>query len=490
MGTEPTLRVGSASLDARVIDRSTPRFKNVQSRRNRPRFTYTPALLCLPVVAAAFSLLVVSNPARDVPLLWAAATLFVCLVTTFAGRASGLTVLLVVTGLIEPMLVTINPTNAVLYVDTIVLIGVVTLALYVGMRDKRGRCIGMFALMCILIIVAALRAPTRTTGIYQAREVLVGVGLVFSGYAMYERLNFRLLCKTIFISATCTVAYMVVELARGPLIDPSRYEALNDFTRFNQQGARLPENYYFYYLHGHEPITRLGGFLLNPPATGLFLGGAAVLASWQAGSRSTRYVSVAIFALATLLTWSRAGLLVIFMGLIIPVVVRWGRSVVVIAVVMAGLVVKPVIASAGNSASHLKGIEVGLVTSVTHPVGIGFGHVGNVAKAYQGAGVGESLVGLLVAGAGVPALALILWLLRRLISYLRSHPRECAFGLGWFAAASLSESTASLSATAGIWLVVGLALRRIELTNDLPRWPDNPPHSPDYPESPRASTKG
>lgn len=408
------------------------------------------------VVAASIPILALTDARSYGALAIAGLSIAAAALFFAAGDLRALAALLVGFGLAEPLLASATGSSAVLYPDSIMLV-LVLLSGVARVRPARGNAARVTAAFAVLLAVAILRAPSLGQGVYQAREVIVPAGLVAVGYLAKDRIDRRLLVRVTLVAGAISAVYMIFEYVLGPVISPWAFEGLNGFTRLNVNSA-LPGNYYFYYSTGHAPLLRLGGLLLNPPASGLFMATVTIIAAQARWPVVYKAPAVALFAAATVGTYSRAGILLAGMAIVLPKLGRMGRLAPALACAVAAWLALPVLLHEGRSASHLQGLISGISTSLTHPLGVGFGHFGNVAKAFHGNGPGESLVGLFIAALGLPGLVLVVGLIYWLIARLPDSPEQASLALAGLAAASLSESTASLTATAALWLLVGIAV--------------------------------
>lgn len=419
------------------------------------------------VAAAAIPVLLLTQARETAAFVLAGLALVAGVLFFVSGNLRALGPLLVVFGIAEPVLATYTRSSLVLYPDSVLLVLFVVLGVLVRGRIS-AKAWWALGIVAVMLLLAILRAPSLGRGVYQAREVAVPLGLTLAAYAGSDRLDQGVLSRITLAVGAVSAIYMIFEFAFGPILDPWAFEGLNGFTRLNVNGL-LPGNYYFYYHAGHAPILRLGGLLLNPPATGLFMGTAAVVAARTRWPLPYRVMTAGAFLAATVATYSRAGILLAALAIALPALGRLGRLVPAAVCGIAAWLVLPVLLHQGKSAAHLNGLIGGITTGLTHPLGVGFGHVGNVAKAYHGSGVGESLVGLFAAAVGWPALVLLGFLVYWLISRLPQAPADASLAIAALAAASLSESAASLTATAALWLLVGISCARIaQMTRSAP----------------------
>jgi hypothetical protein len=190
------------------------------------------------------------------------------------------------------------------------------------------------------------------------------------------------------------------------------------------------------------------------------MGTIGVILYWTVSNRMAA-VTGSILALAvTVGTYSRDGVLVYLLGIGLPLLIaRIGRvfagSVVILGMILAG----PYFSDQGASARHLNGLLVSLGSTVTHPLGRGFGHFGNAFSAGSGTtAAGESLLGVLLVGCGAVGLLGIGWILFRALA--RCTPDNWPAGLcvGALVASAFAESAGALSGSTLLWICAGMGL--------------------------------
>lgn len=325
--------------------------------------------------------------------------------------------------------------------------------------DMRGSKFTLMAAWMAGVVVATVNAVLPTSdALVIARQVAVPVILVLIGSRL-RKAEWDYIVTWVIRITLATVAYMLIELAGVRIFDPASLSTFNGGEQFLVDG--LPGYYYYYSdLPGYPSIERIGGPFLNPPIAGVNLAIAGTLLWWR---RSRYRFGTALFLLVcllTLLTFSRAGWMILALGVLFPIIVqRIGK-------LGASVVVGPVafffanqFAAHGNSAAHSEGLGVAFSSAIASPLGGGFGTFGNYVKAMQEGGEGESLAGIAFAGFGMVALVLFALLIFVLwFSVRRGGSWEASLGLGVVLASLLSESVGALSGTAAGWICVGVAI--------------------------------
>ncbi len=382
---------------------------------------------------------------------------------TVYGRVDLAAAVVVVAAMLSPLITVICHSPLGAWVDNVALAALAGVCLVLGLIGRRFSLLGCFALVAFVIGIAALRAPTHSVGLYQARQVLVPISLIFSGIVVAENaVSLNSLRMAVLVTGVINLMYMAVEAGLGPIIPPHAAYEFKEFSRVRKRiegSAGLPGNYYFFYSSGHAKLVRLGGLLFQPPVTGIFTGLLAIVSYWTIRRRAIALAVAALALIATLATFSRAGVLLVVLGIGLPVLVaRVGKKAGIGIIVVLLALATPVILHEGASARHLEGFTTSLSIALHHPLGLGFGHFGNSAKVSANSVAGESLLGVLIAGTGLIGLLLILG---AIASLLRATDR-----VGWIAwtgiaalvIAGLSESAGGLAGTAALWLFAGLAL--------------------------------
>lgn len=392
---------------------------------------------------------------------------FICALTIFALAASNridlACSLAVFAAMVSPLLTIICNSGLGSYPANLSLGILTAVCVFLAVAEDRYADVLAFAAILAVIALAALRAPSLHVGLYQAREVFVPVALVFCGLiAARNNQTFASVRWAILIVGLINLGYMVVEWAFGPVIPPIGAYEFKEFSRVHEvSGATpgLPGNYYFFYESGRASLVRLGGLLFNPPVTGIFTGLVAVLAFWTIRNRLLAGAFALIAVLGTVGTFSRAGMLLILVAIVLPLGARrYGPLLTGIGGLAALLLAAPFVQSQGSSSRHVEGLLASLNIALNHPLGAGFGHFGNSVKASASHVAGESLLGVLIAGSGVMGLALIGVAVYMLSRAIRRYGWPGWLGLGALSVAALSESAGGLGGTAGLWLITGLVV--------------------------------
>lgn len=300
------------------------------------------------------------------------------------------------------------------------------------------------------------------------RQVTLPALLIFAGTTLTvgER---KLLLFTTFLIAALNSGYAALEKFGIRLIDPT---VIAEQVGRRLHSSGLPGNYMGWWIDGTR-IERVGGIFLAPPQTGIFMAFAAVAAFWFLKATVLRYAASIVFALVAIGTLSRASLVILAAGILIPLLIKLvGRALACVIGVVLGAGGFVYIASHGNSFTHVDGLMRGLYDGLVNPLGRGFGFVGNFAAKPEGQ---ESLAGIgLSAGGWLAIIALLSLVVTYAVGFLRSR------GEGWGSAASLglvvcalvAESAGGLAGTAAVWIFAGAALAGVSRQSDHLRKPD------------------
>lgn len=222
---------------------------------------------------------------------------------------------------------------------------------------------------------------------------------------------------------------------------------------------------------GYDPFTgdrieRAGGYILNPPSLGCLIGAGLAIA-WHRGHTGRLLLIQLALSMSLYATGSRGGFLIAIVGVLFPWIARSvspavaGALFVITAVPFGSYIAGH--SSGGGDERHVNGLLAGISDALTHPLGRGFGYVGNHRpEGLTHGDRGETLLGIAFSAGGMPALALALLVTTTLLFRLnsRSHGWVAALALGGFLAALFAETAGAINATVPIWLAVGLALRR------------------------------
>ncbi len=406
-----------------------------------------------------------------------------CLIAVWIGGATALIGALVVSGIAQNVFVAWFGQLAFTLMDDVAALLVVAVALLHALRFKSKR--NTRALLVLLgiglvVAIAALRASDFGTGLGQARQVFIPIGLVFAGFVLWDRINWRRLLIFIGVLGVGAAIWMIIEGAiEYPIVYPTDSMQLRLGDTSNRVVLRngLPPAYYADGVVAGQPIFRPGGPFMNPPTAGFFLG-LATLGVAHFRSIVMRIAGYSLIAIALLESFARAGILIA--ACVVIAYFSWrvlGRTVTFVSVVVAAVLLFAPVASQGRTAAHSDGLFYGFLHGATTIIGDGFGTYGWQADGAAD-GIGESLLGLYSAWMGIPLIAAIVWLLWRVgKAHFRTFGmsnRYVWFVVGFVAAAGLSETASALSATGVAWLLVGVVIApefgRVDDEDQIPRW--------------------
>jgi hypothetical protein len=369
----------------------------------------------------------------------------------------------IVAGQLQNVLQTFLPgVSAIALIDD----SLILLAFLLSVRYL-GRTPGVVSVMAFTWLALCLAALVLTVVFGPAsvevavtlfRQIAVPALLLLVGLTLRWSEWLRI-ARAVVVLGLMNAAYIGVEVAIGPPIDPATYSRLNDY-RIYADG--LPSTYHGNDFLTGERITRAGGLLLNPPTMSLFIGVSAVLAFYMYRSWR-RWLAVGALLLALYATNGRSGILLAAIGLLAPALFRViGAWAALILIVIVGVNVGSQIAEHGGSGKHLGGLTAGLNHAVAFPLGRGFGYVGNSALGAlidENEGGAESLLGIAFSALGIAALVVICLLIVAYSSLLQTSVNNygASIGLGAVTAALLVESASAVNGTVPIWLAAGLA---------------------------------
>lgn len=396
-----------------------------------------------------------------------AASTFISLALVLGRSWTLLLCFTLISGLMQAPLMAIFESSSVQLLDDVpalILIGVAAVfALQSPNRHDRGALLVFVALMG-LIAFALVRSPEMGVGFAQARQIIMPIGLVLTGFVMRDKFDWPRVWRFVLALAMISAVWVIIEeILQAPLINPVWYYVEGVGARAETLRNGLPPAYYADGVGG-EVAFRAGGPFLNPPITGFLLGIGAYAAAVSTRG-ITRVVALLILAGALVACYARAGLVIY--AVVIFVYLAW-----VYVGKFAGVIVTGAFASyaavvfleQGNTASHTDGLLTGFQTALTSPLGLGFGTTGYQAVLDgAAAGVGsESLLGLWLAWLGWPMLAAIALVAVALVRRLRVAPKAASRPI-WLAVAAItvaavSESASSLAATVPMWVTVGFVL--------------------------------
>lgn len=321
------------------------------------------------------------------------------------------------------------------------------------------------ALLALVWILGCLVALWRTvdenlvpgdSAFFLFRQVCMPVLVIVCGMVVTRR-EWRWVLTTVLSISVLNAAYIGLEVLGIRLIDPAPFAQLSK-TAMYPDG--LPGYYMSFDLAG-ELAVRAGGLFLNPPTTGIATGAAAVVAFHALRTR-WRLLLVLAFGLATIATISRAGILLMLIGIAAPALARKLHPLVALPVMgVPALMAGNNIAGLGNSDSHVDGLTVGIDHAFESVIGRGFGYVGNFAgKAGELQEASESLSGIAFSAAGLVTVAIYAAALGATIIFVLKQPWrwEAYLAFGALVIAMLAETAGSMNATVPMWLLVGGAL--------------------------------
>ncbi len=408
------------------------------------------------------------SPSLAAAALVASSCLLTIIVLTEASLLAGL-VVLALAGITQAAAAIWFPSPTTLYLDNLPFVLIVIYTVILAIKWRFVTELRILGVVLLLVVIALVRAGITSAAIYQARQVLVPFLIAFAGY-LAVRLSTRnpqykpridILTKFAVGLASVTCVYMLVEYIWGPPLNPLAAYRLNPFTEHFAIIDGYLGNYLFYPGNTGHFIIRLGGPLMDPPITGIFIGGAAVIAFWQYWHR--RHIGMLILCIASILavlgTYARGGILVAVVGIGFPLLVRYtNRTLAVVIVTIVAVYVGAKIGQEGSSVRHYDGLVAGLTRAFHYPLGQGLDAIGDVTKRSAGSGEGESLAAIPFAAIGLPAVALYLAALWGLFRGASIQNWPAALGLGMLLCTLFTESASSLAGTVVIWSFCGIGL--------------------------------
>lgn len=318
----------------------------------------------------------------------------------------------------------------------------------------------------VLMVIAALNAtvPADLTFVL-FRQVVIPALLIVIGLSLSQSQWGRVKRLAIGVGLA-NAGYMLLEIVGVRLLDPASLVNYSDNGVWLQGGV---PGYYLYYfgpgsflsqVFGSQFAFRAGGLVLNPPIAGLVTATAFVFLYRHTSARY-RKLGLTVLALATAASFSRGGLLVLLVAIVLPYLLRkWGRTGVILTIAPAAWLVGNYFSDHGKSGVHAEGLVDGLRHAAEGVFGVGFGSSGNYLKLEGLTQTSESLLGIAFSGAGLAAVAVAGILMGALfvVAARSPHISEAALGLGVVAAALFSETAGALNGTVPLWLAVGVAL--------------------------------
>ncbi|WP_440708395.1 hypothetical protein [Herbiconiux sp. YIM B11900] len=347
-----------------------------------------------------------------------------------------------------------------LWLDDAVLIGI---ALYIVLRLAsrfKGRSSVVLVLIVFvgLLVITLARSANLSIGFYQLRQIAVPAVLLLFGLVVdREKLKRAAPVVITFIAIGC--AYGLLELAGVRLIDPAGASNLNSFSNSNIRENGLPAAYR-YFLSDGTVLSRVGGLVLNPPSFGILAASGFIWLRFSSLKRDALFLVLALlFAGMTIASLGRGGMVVLALAIVQPFLTKYSGRLAFIAVgIVMAVVAYGEFAQQGQSGRHADGFVYGITYAISHPLGGGFGIVGNsVNKAgLDGSGAGESLAAIFLTGMGWVGIILLVWLLLKGIAAGATMP-----GVALTSAvlvSMVSETAGGLDASGPLWILGGLAL--------------------------------
>lgn len=368
-----------------------------------------------------------------------------------------LIVLLLISSAIQrPLSAWSGDSLALLLDDAVLVVMVASVILRAPVLFKRNPFVAFSAAALIIYTLAEVQlSPDIATAFSQWRQVTVPIVLLLFGYLVRPG-QLRVVKPIVLCLGVVASIYAIVEFYGVYPIDPNGYSSLQA-GRDRIVVRDLPGFYYYFY--GPESyLMRSGTFLLNPPSAGIYLGATAVWV-WLGRTRfpTGRVLITLLLATAAALTLSRAALIIFVLLALQPVITRrlGARAFPIFAAVPAGLALNELL-SHGGTIRHLDGAMAGISVALTHPVGGGFGVLGNVTKDWSGDGVGESLGAIFLVATGWFGILVIVAVLWRGISVGHSIPGVALTSA--ILVSLFSETAGGLDAAGALWLLAGAAL--------------------------------
>jgi hypothetical protein len=351
-----------------------------------------------------------------------------------------------------------------LWLDDAVLIGLI---LYVVIRLSSGLQ-GKFTVILAVVVFAAflaialLRSTDLSVGFYQLRQVGVPAILLLFGMVV-DREELRRASPVVIALIAVGALYGLLEFSGLRLIDPAAAAGLNAFSTSSIRENGLPAAYR-YFLSDGTVLPRVGGLVLNPPSFGILAASGLLWLRFSRMKRGVGFFALAVlFAGMSLASLGRGGLVVLGLALVQPLVSRYsGRlAFVVVGVVMGGVAYSEFVTQ-GQSGRHADGFIFGVTYALSHPLGGGFGLVGNTVADLElegaASGAAESLAAIFLTAVGWLALIVLAWLLIKGVGAGRSIP-----GVALTAAVLItlfSETAGGLDAAGPLWILAGAALNQ------------------------------
>jgi hypothetical protein len=425
----------------------------------RPRFRDRDSALIASTALLTVPALIIVLLAQ--PKIGVLACLAVCIVLglTFVvkDRPDGLAVLLVVTSAVQRGLSTLTADPNALLLDDLIL---ALIAVYLITRirsilsSNRPMTLGLLGVLLVLLF-GLIRTPDLTIGLYQLRQCLVPILLLIFGFVTGVEQLAKLRPWVIGFGLVAAI-YAIGEFFGVRPLDPLTFTSFQTI-RILEHQREFPGSYY-YWFSDNDYLLRSGSFLLNPPLAGIYMAAATLWVWW--GRQRVTLAAAAITAVLVLgvgLTIARAGIVILGLLLLQPVVTaKLGRWSFVAVGTLLGLLAFNEIATHAAASRHSDGALYGLQLAFEHPLGAGFGLVGNILKSGVGDGEGESSLAIFFAGTGLLGVAAVGALLWRGIRQGRT-----VGGVALTAAvvvALFAETGSGLDGSGMLWILAGTAL--------------------------------
>lgn len=324
--------------------------------------------------------------------------------------------------------------------------------------------LGFIAVWVIATAIALLHsAVSFETSLLMFRQVLMPALLVLCGMVLTAS-EWKIVMVVGLAIALLNCAYIPFELSGVYLFDPAALISADPVHDRNTRDG-LPGSYWYYF--GTEPDSRFlraGGLFLNPPVTGIALSTAFVVTATLRLPRAGKIILLSILGIGTILTFSRAGLLILVVGSTLPPLLRrLGTLRTGIVLGLVGLGAGAALLQHGASWRHLRGLGFGLYDAVVTPWGRGFGYVGNYGRSEGVAPAGESLLGIALSAGGLPVLLVLIVLLVIAIWALVKRPvfPLSALIIAAIFAAAMSESAGAVNGSMMLWIGCGVAIQSL-----------------------------
>ena len=405
------------------------------------------------------SLIVISIEVLTLP-KWTATTFvsvaLACAVGALLGDRPDVALAIAVTaGVLKGLVATEYP-HAITSVAHNAIVALVALACLLRfLLERKFLPVWLVSIWTTVILTGLLRSNSLSTGLLQARELILPVAILAIGWGG-SSWNWRTFDRILVVLAVAVAVAGLVELVmRRPPVSPLPNLMASGIGAVPTY-LGLPQDY-FVDGFGYHRMLRVGTVLLNPPAAGLFLASGL----WAARRLSAHPLIVTLLLAGTVVTLARGGLVIALAVIALPGASRLlGRSFTGIASALVAGCFAVVLIQQGNTASHVNDLVAALRDLPQAIFGHGLGTAGYYAVvADSTASSAESFVAVAIASVGLPALLFFVYLSIRLAKTL--HVRWTVDTLGAAAALlviCLTESAGALQATIPLWLLLGRTL--------------------------------